>query len=72
MSDRYLEPHQSSSRPSTDFEDRLGYAIEAAYADGVHDLDGLVARLTQSGPATPDGAPWSAETFSSLLAELAR
>lgn len=68
----YLEPNQTRSAPPTEFENRLGDAIEAAYAAGVHDLDGLVARLAADGPQHPDGNPWTATSFTELIAELGR
>jgi hypothetical protein len=40
--DRYLQPHQARQRPATTFEDLLGDVIERAFADGIHDLPGLV------------------------------
>lgn len=70
-SEPYLEPHQSKLDEPTDFHHALGDTIEAAYADGVHDLDGLVARLNDSGPAF-DGGVWTAENFTALMAELGR
>ena len=72
MTDRYLEPHQARTRPTTPFEDQLGDTIEAAYADGVHDLDGLVERLNADGPPCPDGPSWTADRFTTVLAELGR
>ncbi len=68
----YLEPNQTRSAPPTEFENRLGDAIEAAYAAGIDDLDGLVARLEAEGPARPDGNPWTADSFAELMAELGR
>jgi hypothetical protein len=72
MADRYLEPHQSRTGPPTEFEDRLGDAIEAAYAAGIHDLDGLVVHLDRSGPAAPGGGAWTIDGFTALMAELGR
>ena len=69
-SDRYLNPHQARQRPPTPYEDLLGDAIERAFAAGIHDLDGLVAQLNQSGPRGPDGAPWSVSTFQAEMAHL--
>lgn len=72
MPEPYLEPHQSRTAPSTEFEDRLGDAIEAAYAEGIHHLDGVLARLNSSGPPAPTGDSWTADNFTALMAELGR
>lgn len=72
MTDQYLDPHQSRTGPPTAFEDRLGDAIETAYAAGVHELDGLVEHLNEHGPADPDGTRWTATRFTTLMAELGR
>ena len=37
---------------------------------GIHDLEGLVAYLNQSGPRGPDGAAWTADTFQAEMARL--
>lgn len=68
--DRYLEPHQARRRPPTAFEDLLGDAIERAYADGVHDLPGLVACLNRTGPSAENGQPWTESSFAALMARL--
>lgn len=70
MTDRILEPHQAQTAPPTDFENQLGDSIEAAYAAGIHDLDGLVAHLVQQGPPDPAGTTWTAESFTTLMAKL--
>ena len=70
--DQYLEPSQTTDRPPTDFENALGDAIEGAYGAGTHDLAGLVAHLNQHGPPSPDGATWTEDIFTSLMAELGR
>lgn len=67
---RYLEPHQARTRPPTAFENALGDAIEAAYADGIHDLEGLVARISESGPLPEDGGRWTTDRFVDLMKEL--
>ena len=68
--DRYLEPHQARRRPPTPFEDLVGDAIERAFADGIHDLPGLVARLNQTGPSAENGEDWTEQSFSTLMARL--
>jgi hypothetical protein len=69
--DRYLEPHQARQRPATPFEDLLGDAIERAYAEGIHDLTGVVAYLNRSGPSAENGQDWTEDSFTALMARLA-
>ena len=68
--ERYLEPHQARQRPPTPFEDLLGDAIERAYAQGIHDLPGLVGYLNATGPNFENGQPWTEEGFTTLMAKL--
>ncbi|HEX2547143.1 MAG TPA: recombinase-like helix-turn-helix domain-containing protein [Ramlibacter sp.] len=68
--DRYLEPHQARQRPPTPFEDLLGDSIERAFAQGIHDLPGLVAYLNRTGPSAENGREWTESTFTALMARL--
>ena len=68
--ERFLNPHQARQRAPTPYEDLLGDAIERAFAAGLHDLDGLVHHVNQSGPRGPGGAPWNATTFQAEMARL--
>jgi hypothetical protein len=70
MQDRYLEPHQARQRPATTYEDLLGELIERAYAEGVHDLPGLVQKLNDSGLVTPSGQPWTEALYRKEMAVL--
>ena len=45
----YLNPHQTRDRDPTDYENLLGDALEKAFAAGVHDIDGICARLIAEG-----------------------
>ena len=73
MSDKalYNETHQSRSAPPTAYESLLGDAIERAFGQGIHDLDGLVDYLNQSGPSGPNGEAWTAESYTREIARLA-
>src|SRR5690349_19593108 len=51
------------------YEDRLAYALMAAFDDGAQDLPGVVARLNAMRVHTADGSAW---TESSLAVELKR
>ena len=49
----YAEWRQSASRAPTDYENQLGDAIEAAFADGAWELQALIARLNADCIRTP-------------------
>ena len=70
LQERYIDPHQARKRPPTSYEDLLGDAIERAFGAGHWELDPLVAYLNQSGPLGPNGAPWTAESFQSVVKTL--
>lgn len=70
MNDRYLEPHQARQRTPTTYEDLLGDAIERAFANGLHDLAGLVDYLNQNGLASPSGQPWTEAVYREEIAAL--
>jgi hypothetical protein len=62
---------QTRKHVPTAFENRLGDAIEDAFARGIHDLEPLVAAINEFGSAAPDAQPWTTETFTSTLKRLA-
>lgn len=66
----YNETHQHRSAPPTNYESLLGDAIERAFGQGIHDLDGLVAYLNDSGPAGPNGQPWTTDNYQREMARL--
>ena len=66
----YNETHQSRLAPPTAYESLLGDSIERAFAAGIHELDDLVAYLNRSGPAGPDGQPWTADLYRQVMARL--
>ncbi|MES2511752.1 MAG: recombinase-like helix-turn-helix domain-containing protein [Pseudomonadota bacterium] len=70
LQDRFLEPHQARQRPPTTFEDLLGDSIERGFAAGHWELDALVAHLNHGGPLGPNGEPWTAESFQSIMKTL--
>ena len=45
-------------------------SIERAFANGIHDLEGLVAYLNQAGPRGPDGGDWTTASFQAEMAQL--
>lgn len=66
----YNETHQNRSAPPTAYESLLGDSIERAYAQGIHDLEGLVAYLNVAGPAGPNGQPWTPASYEQEMARL--
>jgi hypothetical protein len=68
-----LDPaHQVIDAPPSDYEVKLGDALEAILSQGVHDIDGIVAGLNESGVAPPEGQQWTADLFKSEMARLGR
>ena len=70
LPERYLNPHQARTRPPTSYEDLLGDAIERGFGAGHWELDALLTHLNKSGPLGPNGAPWTAESFQSVIKTL--
>jgi hypothetical protein len=66
----YTNPRQAQRRAPTDYENRLGDALEAAFAAGAWELDALLARLNAEGIRTPDGREWTPANFESILERL--
>ena len=66
----YLEPRQAQTRAPTDWENLLADAIERAFADGVWDLDALLARLNAEGVHAQDGSAWTSARFQAEMARL--
>jgi hypothetical protein len=48
----------------------LGDSLERAFAQGIHELDALVAYLNTAGPSGPDAQPWTAASFEHEMARL--
>jgi hypothetical protein len=67
---QYLVIHQTRDREPTDYENLLADAIEQAYAQGVQELDALVARLNTDCVPSPGGKPWTTELFASEMKRL--
>lgn len=66
----YNETHQNRTSPPTAYESLLGDSIERAFAQGIHDLPGLVGYLNMAGPAGPNGQPWNEESYKQEMARL--
>lgn len=66
----YNETHQTRTALPTAYESLLGDSIERAFAQGTHDLVGLVAYLNTAGPAGPNGQPWTEQSYCQEMARL--
>ena len=63
---------QSRAAPPTVHERALADALRAIFADDVHDLPGIVARLNRAGLKTASGAAWTEASFVTELARVGR
>ena len=70
ISERYLDPHQARPRMPTNYEDLLGDSIERAFGAGHWELHALVDYLNRSGPLGPNGQPWTAASYQSVIKTL--
>ena len=60
------------TRPAlpTDYENALGDALEALFTNEIYELDAIIAGLNESGPADPDGNPWTEASFQAIMKRL--
>ncbi len=70
MAELYRQCWQIGSGTPGEYESKLADALEAAFGDGHHTLDAVVAALNASGVAPPGGGAWTAETFAAELRRL--
>ena len=72
--ERYGEPElirwQTRPAPPSDYENALGDALEALFTREIYELDAIVTGLNESGPADPDGNPWTEASFRSAMKRL--
>jgi len=54
---------QTRWAPPTEYENRLGDALEVCFSEGIEELAPLIERLNEMGVLAPDGAAWTAESF---------
>lgn len=67
----YLKVHQTRTHPPTKYEDRLGDALEEAFAAKAWELPALIERLNALGVPDPQGARWTEESFPRVMATVA-
>jgi hypothetical protein len=54
---------QTRSAPPTEYENRLGDALETVFESGAVELPDVIAALNGLGVRAPDGKPWTPESF---------
>lgn len=59
--------HQTRESPPTDYENRLGEALEKIFANDVVELNEIVNCLNEMGVQTPDGGSWTEQLFRSEM-----
>jgi hypothetical protein len=61
---------QHRAEPPTQFENRLGDALEQVFAKGIEPLSEVVAELNKSASRDRAGNPWTEETFRAEMKRL--
>jgi hypothetical protein len=59
----YLEIHQSRTREPTPYEIKLAHTLEEIFTHVGHELTDVIEGLNARQVRTPDGAPWTEQTF---------
>ena len=70
MAELYRACWQIGTGNPSEYETRLGDALEAAFAAGHLELPALVEALNRAGVAAPDGAPWTEERYRAEMRRL--
>jgi hypothetical protein len=65
-----LDARQAGKTLPSDYENRLGDALEEVFKSGIHDLAGIVAALNARGLASPDGGAWTEANFGDTMRRL--
>ncbi|HUT48535.1 MAG TPA: recombinase-like helix-turn-helix domain-containing protein [Alphaproteobacteria bacterium] len=72
--ERYDPPQlirwQTRPAPPNDYENALGDALEALFTREIYALDTIIDGLNESGPADPDGKPWTESSFTAAMKRL--
>ncbi|MGQ4517256.1 recombinase-like helix-turn-helix domain-containing protein [Streptomyces sp. DW26H14] len=58
-----LDPHQSRTAPPGPYEVKLARTLEEIFTQDGHELADVVAGLNARQLHTPDGRPWTEESF---------
>jgi hypothetical protein len=63
-------PWQHRAEPPSEFENRLGDALEAIFASGVESLPQLVEELNKRGLRDRSGQAWTEQSFQAEMQRL--
>src|ERR1051325_4678986 len=63
--------YQTRPAPPTPYENRLGDALEKAFAAGIESLPDLVRALNADGVPDPAGKPWTEASFQAEMGRYA-
>ena len=58
---------QTRAAEPTEYENRLGDALEQVFATGAEDLAAVIRALNDLRCLAPDGKPWTEETFKAWM-----
>ena len=61
---------QTRTHEQTEFERRLSAAMEAAFADGITELENLIDRLNADGVHDEKNNAWTADSFCTVMRRL--
>ena len=61
---------QTRTHKQTEFERRLSAAMEAAFADGITELETLIDRLNDDGVHDETNNAWTADSFCTVMRRL--
>ncbi|MFD7922110.1 recombinase-like helix-turn-helix domain-containing protein [Streptomyces sp. NPDC059740] len=59
----HLDPHQTRTAEPTPYELRLARTLEEIFREDGHELTDVVTGLNARQLRTPDGEPWTEESF---------
>ena len=62
--------HQTRATPPTDYENKLGQALEEIFSENITELIDVVRRLNEFGFQTHNGETWTEEKFRSEMRRL--
>ena len=62
--------HQTRPAPPTEFENRLGDALEEIFGADIDQLGDVVAKLNDMGVPAPEGEDWTEESFQAEMKRL--